>query len=471
MSGFRTQILAQQLAALTREGAGLFVAMSRSALVVDEGQYACAILDGDGRLVAQDQGEPSHLAAVQSTVAHVLDAFAFNLSDGDVVLAGDPYCGGTWGGVLTLVRPFFHGGDLRFLAALRFAVPDLAGDIPGPYQPGADEIWQEALRVTPVKLVEAGAAQQDVRQYLLRNSRTPSVLDNDLTVAAVVAAHVGARLSSMVGSRGLEAVLGAAKDRIAYSARRARVHLGGITAGAAREDEITVRVVPSDAGVVIDLDGTAPAAPDATNLALGATRAVALAQLAWPLIEDDALAQGLLDAVEIRCPPDCLLAPHAPAAVSLGWRVTAPRLAATLARAIGEAPVIAPSAPLLMLFEPIGSAAESHPVRVSPGFVPMPGAAGSDAAAGRRRLASAELTEMAGTMAVHRREATNAGMAAELVVTGAGLEAVIVPGAEEPMIAQDAPLGRPRSNVLSLQAGARISFDYPTAPGDARAGQ
>ena len=106
------------------------------------------------RLVAQDQGEPSHLAAVQSTVAYMLDAFAFNLSDGDIILAGDPYCGGTWGGVLTLVRPFFHGGDLRFLAALRFAVPDLAGDIPGPFQPGAHEIWQEALRVTPVKLAE-----------------------------------------------------------------------------------------------------------------------------------------------------------------------------------------------------------------------------------------------------------------------------------------------------------------------------
>ena len=310
-----------------------------------------------------------------------------------------------------------------------------------------------------------------MRQYLLRNSRTPAVLDNDLTVAAIVAVHVGARLSSMVGRSGLEALLEAAGARIAYSAKRARVHLARISEGAARDEGIVVRVVPSDAGVVIDFDGTAPTTPDSTNLAVAATRAVVLAQLTGPLIEDDALAQGLLDAIEIRCPADCLLAPQAPAAVSLGWRVTAPRLAAALARALGEAPVMAPSAPLLMVFESIGNEVESHPAAVSPGFVPISGAAGSDVAAGRRRLASAELAAMDGRFAIRRREATDTGMWSELVVTGAGLEAVIVPGGPEPEIIQDAPSELPRSNVLSLREGARVSFDYPAAPGGAHAGQ
>ena len=463
MTAIAAQILGNRFAALAREGAERFAAMSRGPLVIEEGQYACAILDEAGRLIAQDQGEPSQIAAVQATVARTLDAFAYNLSDGDVLLTGDPYWGGTWAGVLTLMVPVFHQGEMRFVVAIRFAAADLAGDIPGPFQPAAHEIWQEALRVSPVKLVRAGAPQGDVRAYVLRNSRASAVLGADLAMAQVNARRIGARLSALVADRGLDAVLAAAEARIGYGAARAQAALAGLRAGEGASGPVRVRLVPGQP-VAVDLADSAAAVPGAGNLTLATTRGVVLTQLLGPVIEDAGLSQGILDAVSIAAPAGSLLDAPFPAALSLGWRQTAPHLAAALAEASGTAPAIWPAPPLVVLFPEIGSGPVAQAVALSPGFVTAPGCAGSDAAAGRRRLVSAEEAEVAGLFRLDRRERTAAGgIAAAIRIAAPRIEGIVVPGAGAPDLHGASP--RPRSAVLSLPPGTRIDFHYPAEEG------
>lgn len=466
MSAFQAQILGNRFAALVREGAESFVSMARSPLVIEEGQYACALLDGEGRLIAQDQGEPSQLAAVQATVAHMLDAFAYNIAQGDVFLAGDPYCGGTWGGVLTLAVPVFSDGDLRFVAALRFATPDLAGNTPGVFQPDAHEIWQEALRLTPVKLLREGAPQKDVRQYLIRNSRAGALLDSDLTAATAVASHLGARLEAMVAQKGLALVSEAATRRIAYGGARMRAALAGLQPGMGEAGGIRVRLAPGESHAEVDFSGTEGASEGADNLSLAATRAAVLAQLAAPVIADAGMSQGVLDAVAVVAPEGSRVNPAFPAAVSLGWRVSAPLVAEALAVAMGSEPVIWPAAPLVMLFDEVGTAARMAPLTLSPGFTRRPGFAGADLSAGRRRLMSAEEAEMAGIVSLqHRQTVENEGVVAELRLTRGGLEGIVVPGSvSAPQL--EGAASRARSNVLSLPEGTVLRFEYPAAKGN-----
>lgn len=454
------QILGLRFAALAREGATSFAAMSRSPLVIDEGQYACALLDGTGQLIAQDQGEPSQLAAVQASVAHLLDAFAYDLAEGDVILTGDPYCGGTWGGVLTLAVPVFAEGDLHFVTAIRFAVADLAGNVPGPFQPDAHEIWQEALRLTPVKLLKAGAMQKDIRAYVTRNSRAPGLLDSDLTTATVTAQRLARNVTAMIDQKGLAPVQEAARHRISYGAARARAALEGIGAGQASDGGISVALTPAPEGLSVDLSGTAPAGEDARNMTLTATRGVILTQLLAEVIEDTGLSQGILDAVQVAA-PECCLNAEFPAALSLGWRELAPVLSRALGRAGGGQVAFDPAPPLMVLFPTIGTMPVMQPVTLSPGFAPGAGLAGGDAAGGRRRLISAEEAEAAGLFRLDTRELTEEGLAAQVTLMSAGLEGISVPGAEAPAIVQDTPLERPRSNVLSLAMGAQIRFTYP----------
>ena len=472
MTAIQRQILSARFAALAREGAETFMRMARSPAVMDEGQYACAILDSAGRLVAQEQGEPSQLAAVQSTVAWLVDAFAFDIAEGDAILVGDPHCGGTCAGMLTVALPVAEDGEIAFFVALRFGCPDLAGDVPGPYQPDAHEIWQEALRVTPIKLVRAGASQRDVRRYILRNTRAPDHLDGDLTAAEVAARLVAARLQAMLAARGPDLVGSAVDHRIAHARARLASHLDGIVGGSGEAREaatgaiVRVRIARDAGRLVVDFAGTSIASVGAANLTAAATRAVVLAQLAAEVIEDTGMSQGILEAIDLILPEGSCVNAAFPAAVGLGWRQIAPAVSAALARALSREPAFAPPPPLVVLFPEIGAAPVSLPVVLSPGFLPRAETAGGDAASGRRRLISVEQAEIGGDFSVLGREFDGGGMSAEVMVRRSGLEGIIVPGADvAPEIVQDAPLARERSNVLALAAGARIRFTYPERTG------
>lgn len=476
MSDVSAQILSNRFAALAREGAESFTRMARAPAVFDEGQYACAILDAEARLIAQDQGEPSQLCAVQATVAHLIDSFAFNIAEGDVILSGDPYCGGTMAGTLTLTVPVSVDGEIGYFVAIRFGCADLAGDVPGVYQPEAHEIWQESLRLTPIKLVRDGSPQKDVRRYILKNTRAPEILDSDLTTAAVTARRVADRLGAMIDGRGAEAVRAAAEHRMAYAHARTLSHLGALALGQGEailgEGDGSVKLSLSrggDGGVSVDFTGSSAQVEGSANLTRAATHAVVLTQLAADLIEDMGMSQGVMDAVRLTLPDASRVHAAFPAAVSLGWRVVAPAVSQALAQACGQAPAFAAPPPMMVMFDAIGSVPATLPMVVSPGFSPLAGASGGDASAGRRRLASVEQSEIAGHLRILRREfdeTGSGGISAELQLRRAGLEAIIIPGAlSEPQISQAGPLARERSNVLSLDAGATVQFAYPSREG------
>lgn len=468
MTDIQRQILSSRFAAIAREGAEIFARMARSPAVIDEGQYACAILDSSGRLVAQEQGEPSQLAAVQATVAWLIDAFAFDIAEGDMILTGDPYCGGTVCGALTLTLPVAHDGEIAYFVALRFTCPDLAGDVPGVFQPDAHEIWQEGLRVTPVKLVRANAPERDVRRYILKNTRAPEHLDGDLSTAEVAAHRVADRLQAMLASRGADPVREAADYRIAHARTRMAGHLASLADGAgeatAATIDATVRVTVrhDDDRLAIDFSGSSPSSETTANLTRAATAAVVLTQLAAEVIEDTGLSQGILDSIDLALPEASCINAAFPSAVSLGWRHIAPAVSSALARAVHREPAFTVPPPLVVLFPEIGASPTSLPLVVSPGFRPMANIAGGDAASGRRRLISAEQTELDGVLSLLSREFEGDGITAEVAIRQSGIEGVIVPGAgHEPDIVQDAPLSRDRSNVLAFQQGARIRFVYP----------
>ena len=462
MSPLQAQILGNRFEALAREGAQSFPAMSRSPLVIDEGQYAASLLDGDGRLIAQDQGEPSHLVAVRDSVVRALDAFAFNVAEGDVILTGDPYHGGTWGGVLTVILPVFQGGDMRFVSAVRFAVPDMGGDVPGPYQPAAHEIWQEAMRLTPVKLFRAGAPQNDLRAYITRNSRAGEVVESDLTAAVATARRMAAGLDDMIESAGLRAVEEAVAARIAYTAALADAALASITAGEAREGPIAVTLKPGKP-FLVELTASDLASDGPDNLLPSAVHAIVLMQLLFEVIEDVGMCEGLIDAVDIITEHGSRVDPSFPAAVSLGWRETGPILALSLAKASGRPSTIEPAASAIVLFPEIGSTAAMLPMSVSPGFSPASELAGADLASGRRRIPSAEEMETAGDLVMSHRRLTDSGMEVLLRTARDGFEAIALGG--DRVVEIDGAEPHPRSSVLSLPRGTSIRFLYPERAG------
>src|SRR3712207_3659143 len=110
--------------------------------------------------------------------------------EGDTFLLNDPYHGGSHLPDLTILVPVLHGGALRFWSVVRAHQSDIGGATHGGYNPGATEIWQEGLRVPPIRLGEGGGLREDLLRMLAANTRIARDFRGDL-MAMVGAARLG----------------------------------------------------------------------------------------------------------------------------------------------------------------------------------------------------------------------------------------------------------------------------------------
>ncbi len=230
--------------------------------------FSCALFDGEGRMIAQAEHIPVHLGAMPMSVLHALEHV--DMAPGDGVLVNDPYGGGTHLPDITLVTPIFVGSDRRpsFFAANRAHHADVGGMTPGS-MPLSTEVFQEGIRIPPVRIMEDGRVQQDLLRLILANVRTPREREGDLT-AQIAANRTGERrLQEVIDKYGLPEVLHYCDELLNYSERMTRHVIDAIPDGDYRFEDVmdddgielepvrirvTVRV--SDTEVEVDFDGT-----------------------------------------------------------------------------------------------------------------------------------------------------------------------------------------------------------------------
>src|SRR5690606_38921391 len=122
--------------------------------------FSCALFSARGEMIAQAAHIPVHLGSMPLSVQAALDRFpAF--APGDVIILNDPYMGGTHLPDITLVSPIFSEHRLIAFAASRAHHNDVGGVSPGS-MPLASDIYQEGIRIPPVKLFSAGVLNADV---------------------------------------------------------------------------------------------------------------------------------------------------------------------------------------------------------------------------------------------------------------------------------------------------------------------
>src|SRR5580692_3075842 len=150
-------------------------ALRRSAFspnIKERRDYSCAVYDAEGQVLAMGDHMPVHLGSMPASVAAARAAFP--LEPGDIALLNDPFAGGTHLPDLTMVMPVFLPRERRasFYVANRAHHADIGGALAGSMGP-AREIFQEGLRIPPVKIFCRGKLNKDVMALLLANVRTP----------------------------------------------------------------------------------------------------------------------------------------------------------------------------------------------------------------------------------------------------------------------------------------------------------
>ena len=155
---------------------------SRSTIVRELLDYSTAIFDRDGWNVAQSARIPGHLNSMSFFLREILDRFlpADHWGPGDIVISNDPYTGGQHlPDITTFKAVFSNGRRIGFVGTLCHHL-DVGGSSAGSYGSSATEIFQEGLRIPPVKIVADGRLNEDLRALILQNVRQPEILWGDL---------------------------------------------------------------------------------------------------------------------------------------------------------------------------------------------------------------------------------------------------------------------------------------------------
>jgi N-methylhydantoinase B len=168
--------------------------------------FSNAIFDAKARMVLQGQDQPVHLGAMIFACKAVAKYFGSDLAPGDVIYHNDPRTGGSHLQDMTLYKPVFVGDDLAFWTVNRSHMDETGGPVAGGYNPMAEEIWAEGLRISPVKIYEGGRPRRDVVDLLLTNFRTRRQFRGDLGAQLAACTMAERRLVQLVQRYSLETV-------------------------------------------------------------------------------------------------------------------------------------------------------------------------------------------------------------------------------------------------------------------------
>ena len=187
-----TSVIQHRLLAIVEEMGEAMLRTSYSQILNSSRDFSTAICDLDGRLIAQAEHVPIHVGALPFAAKAMTEFFGDDIHKGDVFLLNDPYHGGNHLPDLTAFVPVFEGDRPRFWSINRAHQSDIGGATHGAYNAAATDIWQEGIRITPLRLYDRGEVRRDLLEMIATNVRHPRDFRGDLA-AMIGSAHVGER--------------------------------------------------------------------------------------------------------------------------------------------------------------------------------------------------------------------------------------------------------------------------------------
>ena len=235
-------------------------------------------------LLARANSQPVHIFAALTSVEAMLLEFKYNLKEGDIIIATDPYFGGSHIPDWTVMKPVFYNNKPVFFPSVRAHFVEVGGPVAGGYNSSATEIWQEGFRLAPMKLYEKGEMRRDVFELLAANNRLPDTMMGDLS-AMIGACKVGEdRIVRLIDKYGLTTTLQAIDYILDYSERMVRAEIarwpdGTYRAqsvlehdfGGAKDINVDVAITVREDSCTVDLTGTHEQTRGFINSALGNT--------------------------------------------------------------------------------------------------------------------------------------------------------------------------------------------------------
>ena len=309
--------------------------------------YSCAVFNDQGEMVAQGDHMPVHLGSMPLSVKAAIENRDIN--PGDIVILNDPYAGGTHLPDITIVSGVFERKKLLFYVATRAHHSDVGGMSPGS-MPLAEEIYQEGLRIPPVKLMSRGVINRDVWDLILLNVRTPGEREGDLAAMFGANRTGERRLLEVVAKYGWKEVSRYIREILDYSERMTRHMIAAIPDGLYEAEDfldndgitdkpiaIRVRIQIKGDRAIIDFSGSDPQVEGSVNAVYAITASVVFYVFRTLIDFHIPSNVGGMRPLEIIAPEGTIVNALPPAAVCGGNVETSQRLVDVLYKCLAQA--------------------------------------------------------------------------------------------------------------------------------------
>jgi len=299
-----------------------------SGVLRDNMDFSTAFADADGRLVAQGLTLPGHLGSIPTALATVVERFRDDIHPGDVFCLNDPFDGGMHLPDIFVFQPIFREGRRLAFACTICHHTDVGGRVAGSNASDSTEIYQEGLRIPPLKMFERGKRNETLWTLIESNVRLPVRLGGDLR-AQLAACHIAeAAFLDLVDKYG-EARVGVYMEAVIdYAERLTRAALSELPDGTwSFEDWIDddgidigkpirlfVTFTKTGDSMQADWTGSAAQVKGAINNTLSFTKAAtycAVRSILPPGIPNN---EGVFRAIQVTAPPATIANSVLPAA-------------------------------------------------------------------------------------------------------------------------------------------------------------
>ncbi len=288
-----------------------------SGILRDNMDFATAIANAEGRLVAQGLTLPFHLGSMHTAIAAVMARYGDDIGAGDVFILNDPFAGGMHLPDIFIIKPVFADGTRIAFVLTTAHHGDVGGRVPGSNAADSTEIYQEGLRLPPLKLIEGGARNETLWTVIETNVRLPVRLFGDLRAQLAACEVAEKQFLEQVARYGTDTVKVYMAEVMDYAERLARAAVSELPDGEfSFEDWIDddgvefgkpirlfVTVRKEGDRMSFDWTGSAKQVKGAINSTLSVTQAASYTALRSILPGTIPNNDGVFRAIDVTAPP------------------------------------------------------------------------------------------------------------------------------------------------------------------------
>ncbi len=323
---------------------------TRSPILCEAKDFVTGIYDAQGNMLEQTENLPILSFSLEPVCKYIIDYFADEIYPGDVIFHNDVFSRGNQNNDVAVSQPILQDQRLVAWSACKGHQADIGGAVAGGYNPKATEVWQEALRIPPVKIYERGKFRKDVWDLIFANIRF-DIVREDMR-AEIGCCVVGERrLLELLEKYGYDCFETHKQALFAATRKMMEAEIAAIPNGEYRGEatvyydganldkhyQIRVKITVADDRVVFDYRGTDPQTDAFVNGTYTSSASAAILTFLQLVNPDIPHNQGMLEPIEIIIPEGTILNAAFPAATTYGNHLC-PANADAIIRAL--APVI-----------------------------------------------------------------------------------------------------------------------------------